>query len=222
MDREASLVAQLIKNPPAMRETWVPSLDSIPGLGRSPGEGNGYPLQYSCLKNSMDCIVHRITKSWTRLSNCHFHFSLWDRVVSSGHCSILFLTACSADCTSNHFLAYLHASSCDQRVVPVALQPFHLFWKWNTFGQFGMAWMKKVPRALLSYLLWKCFLQPPSCCIWRKALLGICPTFNLKSKDLEFWNWPMEQRLKALYSYSISRFSYCLGIYLVPFHKHIF
>ena len=38
-------------------------LGSIPGLGRSPEEGNGYPLQYSCLKNSMDCIVHGVAKS---------------------------------------------------------------------------------------------------------------------------------------------------------------
>ena len=45
---------------------------SIPGLGRSPGEGIGYPLQYSGLENSMDCLVHRVAKSWTRLS--HFHF----------------------------------------------------------------------------------------------------------------------------------------------------
>ena len=47
--------------------------DLIPGLGRSPGEGNNYPLQYSGLENSMDCIVHGVTKSWTRLSNLHFH-----------------------------------------------------------------------------------------------------------------------------------------------------
>ena len=40
-------------------------LGSIPGLGRSPGEGNGYPLQYSGLENSMDCIVHGVTKSQT-------------------------------------------------------------------------------------------------------------------------------------------------------------
>ena len=43
---------------------------SIPGLGRSPGEGNGYPLQYSCLENSMDrgawqAIVHGVTRSQT-------------------------------------------------------------------------------------------------------------------------------------------------------------
>ena len=44
-------------------------LGSIPGLGRSPGEGKGYPLQYSGLENSMDCIVHEVAKSRTRLSN---------------------------------------------------------------------------------------------------------------------------------------------------------
>ena len=48
---------------------------SIPGLGRSPGEGNGYSLQYSCLENSMDRetwqpTVYRVAKSRTRLSNC--------------------------------------------------------------------------------------------------------------------------------------------------------
>ena len=50
-------------------------LDSIPGLGRSPGEGKRYPLQYSGLENSMGCTVHGVTKSWTWLSNFHFlHF----------------------------------------------------------------------------------------------------------------------------------------------------
>ena len=49
-------------------------LGSIPGSGRSPGEGNGYPLQYSCLENPMDrgawwAIVLRVAKSWTRLSS---------------------------------------------------------------------------------------------------------------------------------------------------------
>ena len=38
---------------------------SVPGLGRSPGEGNGYPLQYSALENSMYCIVHRVAESQT-------------------------------------------------------------------------------------------------------------------------------------------------------------
>ena len=51
---------------------------SIPGLGRSPGEGKGYPLQYSGLENSMDYIVHGVAKSRTQLSNFHFtFFSFW-------------------------------------------------------------------------------------------------------------------------------------------------
>ena len=44
-------------------------LGSIPGLGRSFGEGKGYPLQYSGLENSMDCIGHEVTKSQTQLSD---------------------------------------------------------------------------------------------------------------------------------------------------------
>ena len=44
---------------------------SIPGLGRSPGEGKVYPLQYPGLENSKDCIVHGVTNSWTRLNNFH-------------------------------------------------------------------------------------------------------------------------------------------------------
>ena len=67
----ASLVDQTVKNPPAMQETWLQSL----GLGRSSGEGNGYLLQYFCLENSMDCIVHGAAKSRTRLNDIHFHFS---------------------------------------------------------------------------------------------------------------------------------------------------
>ena len=50
---------------------------SIPGLGRSPGEGIGYPLQYSGLENSMDCIVRGVTKSQTGLSKFHFHLSIY-------------------------------------------------------------------------------------------------------------------------------------------------
>ena len=52
---------------------------SIPGSQRSPGEGNGNPVQYSCLENSMDrgvwwATIHGVRKSRTQLSNQHFHF----------------------------------------------------------------------------------------------------------------------------------------------------
>ena len=50
----------------------VGDLGSIPGLGRSPGEGKGHPLQYSGLENSTDCIGHGVAKSRTGLSNFDF------------------------------------------------------------------------------------------------------------------------------------------------------
>ena len=59
----ASLIAQSVKNPPAMQETWVQSLGREDPLG----EGNGNPLQYSCLENRMDrgawqATVHEVTR----------------------------------------------------------------------------------------------------------------------------------------------------------------
>ena len=51
----------------------VGDLSSIAGLGRYTREGKGYPLQYSGLENSKDCIVCEVTKSWTQLSYFHFH-----------------------------------------------------------------------------------------------------------------------------------------------------
>jgi len=67
----------VVKKPPAntgdIRDTG-----SIPGWGRSPGEGNGYPLQYSCLENPMDrgtwsATVHRVAKSQTQLNQLSTH-----------------------------------------------------------------------------------------------------------------------------------------------------
>ena len=50
-------------------------LGSIPGLGRSPGEGKGYPLQYSGLENSMDYTFHGVANNWIGLSEFHFNFT---------------------------------------------------------------------------------------------------------------------------------------------------
>ena len=71
-----SLVAQMVKNLPAMQDIY---LCSIPGLGRFSGEGKSYPLQYSCLKNSMDrvawqAIVRGVAKNWPQLGDFHFAF----------------------------------------------------------------------------------------------------------------------------------------------------
>ena len=83
----ASLIAQLVKNLPAMQETWVWS------LGSSPGEGNGNPLQYSCLKNPTDkawqATVHGVTESdmaeWLTHTHTHTHV----------HTHITFISCCS-------------------------------------------------------------------------------------------------------------------------------
>ena len=69
----ASQVALVVKNLPSNAGD-VRDMGSIPGLGRSPGGGNGNPLQYSCLENPMDrgawqATVHGIAKSQTQLSN---------------------------------------------------------------------------------------------------------------------------------------------------------
>ena len=59
-EQAASLVAQMVKNPPANAGN-VRNPGSIPGSGRSPGEGNGNPLQYSCLESSVDRGAWRAT-----------------------------------------------------------------------------------------------------------------------------------------------------------------
>ena len=129
----ASLVAQLVKNPPACRrrrfDSWVRKipwrrdmlpipvfmsfpggsagkestfnvgdLGSVPEMGRSPGEGNGYPLQCSGLENSMDYIAHRVTKSWTRLSDFHTQFTI--------HVWISYLPCCTLETNTTLYINY--------------------------------------------------------------------------------------------------------------------
>ena len=86
----------MVKNLPAG------DLGSIPRLGRSPGEGNGYPLQYSCLENPMNrgdwhATVHGVIKSQTQLNNFHYELSFLVQVMilSIGHsCTISRLCVC--------------------------------------------------------------------------------------------------------------------------------
>ena len=74
-------MAQMIENLPAIRNDQ----GSIPGSRRSPGEGNGNPLQYSCLENPMDrrawqATVHGITESRTQLKQLLAHMYLLNRM----------------------------------------------------------------------------------------------------------------------------------------------
>ena len=71
-------MAQTAKNLPVIQKTQVQSL----GWGRSPGEGNDYPLQYSSLKNPMErgawrATVHGVAQSGTQLSDFHFTFKVF-------------------------------------------------------------------------------------------------------------------------------------------------
>ena len=89
----------------------VGDLGLISGLGRSPVEGKGCPLQYSGLENSMDCMLHGITKSWALLSNFHFHFpstgaEVWifvDYIKSENRCKFL----SSLDALQSDFSGFL-------------------------------------------------------------------------------------------------------------------
>ena len=88
-------------------------LGSIPGLGRSPGEGNGNPLQYSCLENPMDwgawwAAVHRVTKSRTGLSD--FSYLLIFQM------------------TSHHLRRYLTVLICHIRVALHTSAKYFLIW----------------------------------------------------------------------------------------------
>ena len=80
------------------------NLGSIPGLGRPPGKGKGYPLQYSGLENSLDCIVHGVTKSRTQLGNfLVFWLPLNHSLVSSKLCWILHSLLYRQICEFNSF-----------------------------------------------------------------------------------------------------------------------
>ena len=84
----ASQMAQMMKS---LTATWE-TLGSIPGSGRSSREGNGNPLQYSCLENSMDTGAwqapsHGAANSWTWLSDNIFTFTLWNGNPPPGHIS---------------------------------------------------------------------------------------------------------------------------------------
>ena len=63
-------------------------LGMIPGLGRCPGEGKGYPLQYSGLENFLDCIVHGVTKSQTRLKRLSSSSSIGQHIVQRVLCGV--------------------------------------------------------------------------------------------------------------------------------------
>ena len=78
----AQLVKSACKKKKKKSACNMGDLSSIPVLGRSPGEGKSYPLQYSGLENSMDSMIHGVTKSSTRQSDFHIHLKSRSVVLS--------------------------------------------------------------------------------------------------------------------------------------------
>ena len=126
----ASVVAQWVKDLPAVRETWIGDLGSIPGLGKSPGEGKGYPIQYSRLETSMDCIVHGVTKSQTRLSD--FHWNLLESVLCINQLLLLSSRAVSDSLLA---LGLRHTSLLYPSLTPKSPQT-HSHWVSDAFQPF--------------------------------------------------------------------------------------
>ena len=147
----ASFMAQLVKNHLQCGR---------PGLGRSPGEGKGYPLQYPGLKNSIGCIVHGVTKSWTWLSDFHlltwlflillfFHFHNKIKWLTLYHITIRVFWICSFICLYQSAV-YVHVF-----MLLISVLSFQLEGLLSTF-LVKAVWML---MNSLSFLLWKPFIS---------------------------------------------------------------
>ena len=93
----ASQVAGVVRNPPANAGD-VRDMGPIPGLGRSPGEGYGHPLQYSCLENPkkslMGYTVHGVTKSQIRLKQLGTHIHTHTQNIFTSVCTCVYVQVC--------------------------------------------------------------------------------------------------------------------------------
>ena len=113
----------------------------IPGLGRSPGEGNGNPSQYSCLKNPMErgawwATVHRVAKSWTQLKGLNHHHK--DTKQQNAASSMLVKLRCVRDIKTGMCVFDSHPSD--------AAYPRYCFpWRW--------CWTSHLPAASEESLL---------------------------------------------------------------------
>ena len=121
----------------------VGDLSLIPGLGRSPGEGKGYPTQYSGLENSMDCIVHQVTKSRTWLTFTYlfwgwfFNFlKKWFHFISTIGLLYMCVCVCVCVCVLNiYFIVLLQGSTQSEASLAPYLHPKRTFAKvWRHFS----------------------------------------------------------------------------------------
>ena len=160
-------MAQWVKNLPAMQEIQE-TRGLIPGLGRSPGEGNGNPLQYSCLENPVDrgawwATVHRVTKSWIQQSMQAQHSKITKMVLVRPPMTNLKMTV-RADCT---------VPACSPP--PSAYKSSHLLFVRGSGGGKGVS-------------LWTDVRPPlPVASIWNEE------NFPFHQPGLLYWLWGSEQ-----------------------------
>ena len=107
-------------------------LGSTPELKRYPGEGNGYQFRHSGLENSMDCIVHAVAKSQTRLSDFHFHFNIIILHIFSA-CSWTFYVASSLICKIKGWIKILYLVGAVLSLINIHPKPNQISW-WNVKG----------------------------------------------------------------------------------------
>ena len=148
--------------------TWnEEDLGSIPGLGRFPGEVKGYPLQYSGLENSMDFIIHGVTKSRTWLSDFHFHLHFMNHSVI--------------------YVQHLHTA--------IATLPWKIPWmeepgRLQSTGSLRVGHNWATSLSLFTFMHWKRKWQPtpvflPGESQGRKSLVGCSPWGRTESDTTE-------------------------------------
>ena len=128
----------------------VRDMGSIPGLGRSPAEGNGYPLQYSCLENPMDrrawgATAHGVTKNWTCLSHlAHIHANSWAYPYIIGRTERYLLVSQEKWCCLQHSLSPVRKHFYVPRLCflkdVTAIVPNSLFLAQTCAGIFKVQW----------------------------------------------------------------------------------
>ena len=183
-------------------------LGLIPGLGRSPGEGKGYPLQYSGLENSMDCIVHGVTKSGTWLKGFHFsakhqHESAIDvymyavRFDSWGDGTQWNLVMCLR---SQGYVVDLDGTpECSVWKVFITYDPHIWLESWTKYcTEWEESALKTEANALLTW--WS------ACLSLLPRIWNTCPTSSLSIEILPFktCDWPWNLPSPKLYQYLTS------------------
>ena len=188
----ASLIAELVKNLPALRETWVWFL----GWEWALGEGNSYPLQYFSLENSMDCIVPGVTKSQTWLSDFHFLVSEIYRLISIVFACIYMCVTCLHVCVSciicenwNMSDVYIFRPK-EYDILFTWSSVFHtlLFVRWNL----NYFWNKATRTFNLMFILGCCCFETPWTVAHQAPLsMGCCMVWyhltmvNMKNNTIQ-------------------------------------